>query len=84
MANAKVILSVLLVAMLLSSGLVYAESIPQSAESKVDHFKKPLYTPFIERYILDELKQLRVDMDAQKADLTKKLLIVRFHRLIGV
>ncbi len=78
MDTIKVILSAFLVALLLSSGLVYAkdvpQDVPQDVESKVDHLKKPLYTPFIERYILDELKQLRVDMDAQKVDLTKQIV----------
>ncbi|WP_428819113.1 tetratricopeptide repeat protein [Microbulbifer sp. MCCC 1A16149] len=35
---------------------------------------KPLYTPFIERYVLDELKQLRVDMAAQKVSLTENIV----------
>ena len=74
MDTIKVILSAFLIALLLSSGLAYAKDVPRDVESKVDHLKKPLYTPFIERYILDELKQLRVDMDAQKVDLTKQIV----------
>jgi len=74
MVNIKVISSALVLALLLASGFVYAKDVPQTPESKVDHLKKPLYTPFIERYILDELKQLRIDMDAQKVDLTKQIV----------
>ncbi len=35
----------------------------------LEQLEKPLYTPFIERYVLDELKQLRTDMAAQRAEL---------------
>ncbi|MBB5210996.1 TPR end-of-group domain-containing protein [Microbulbifer hydrolyticus] len=40
----------------------------------VDEINKPLYSPFIERYVLDELKQLRVDMAAQKVSLTENIV----------
>jgi len=36
--------------------------------------EEPLYTPFIERYMLDEVKQLRVDMSAQKHELMQQIL----------
>ncbi|MCK7596250.1 tetratricopeptide repeat protein [Microbulbifer sp. CAU 1566] len=39
-----------------------------------DKLEKPLYSPFIERYVLDELKQLRVDMAAQKVSLTENIV----------
>lgn len=32
------------------------------AQEQIESSEKPLYTPFIERYVLDELKQLRVDV----------------------
>jgi tetratricopeptide (TPR) repeat protein len=38
-----------------------------------EQIKKPLYKPFIERYILDELKQLRQDQQALKAEVTEKV-----------
>jgi uncharacterized membrane protein len=40
-----------------------------AAEAKVEQLDKPLYSPFIERYVLDELKALRTDMAAQRAEL---------------
>lgn len=49
-----------------------AESGP--AENAPDTLTQPLYSPFIERYILDELKQLRMEMAAQKVDMTEKIL----------
>ena len=44
-----------------------------SAES-IDNLDKPLYSPFVERYILDELKQVRIDMQAQRAELIEKVV----------
>lgn len=35
---------------------------------------KPLYSPFVERYILDELKQLRTDMASQKHELIQQIV----------
>jgi tetratricopeptide (TPR) repeat protein len=38
-----------------------------------EQIKSPLYKPFIERYILDELKQLRQDQQAIKAEVIEKV-----------
>lgn len=46
----------------------------QAAEERVDNLQEPLYTPFVERYVLDELKQLRKDMAAQRVELTEKVV----------
>lgn len=46
----------------------------QQLEQQVDKLKKPLYTPFIERYVLDELRQLRTDMGQQKAELIQQIV----------
>ncbi len=43
-------------------------------ESSVDSLEKPLYSPFIERYVLDELKQLRVDQAHNKQELLQQIL----------
>ncbi|WP_233998770.1 TPR end-of-group domain-containing protein [Microbulbifer pacificus] len=40
----------------------------------VENLDKPLYSAFIERYVLDELKQLRIDMAAQKVSLTENIV----------
>lgn len=45
-----------------------------STESTPASLTQPLYSPFIERYILDELKQLRVELAAQKVEMTEKIL----------
>lgn len=61
----------LFIALLLPVQLFAAEQVPseQQMRESVDNLKEPLYTPFIERYVLDELKQLRTDMAAQRAEM---------------
>lgn len=51
-----------------------AAEAPQSQDARLDRLEKPLYTPFIERYMLDELKQLRVDMAAQRSELIQQIV----------
>ncbi|MFA7553633.1 MAG: hypothetical protein WCY88_05235 [Spongiibacteraceae bacterium] len=46
----------------------------QTSAVDIDSLEKPLYSPFIERYMLDELKQLRVDMAANKNQLLQQIL----------
>ncbi|GLQ32982.1 tetratricopeptide repeat protein [Litoribrevibacter albus] len=46
----------------------------QALKETVESLEKPLYSPFIERYVLDELKQLRVDLSAQKAELIQQIV----------
>lgn len=46
----------------------------QTASSATDTLQAPLYTPFVERYILDEIKALRVDLAAQKHELMQQIL----------
>ena len=43
-------------------------------ETRVDELQEPLYSPFTERYILDELKSLRVDMQNQRVDLIEQVV----------
>ncbi|WIO74913.1 tetratricopeptide repeat protein [Porticoccaceae bacterium LTM1] len=43
-------------------------------QATIDNLKEPLYTPFVERYVLDELKQLRTDMAAQKHELMQQVV----------
>ena len=49
---------------------VAAEQVKRAAED----LQKPLYTPFLERYVLDELKQLRVDQARSKQELMQQIL----------
>lgn len=50
------------------------QSEPSPAEQAVNELGEPLYNPFLERYVLDELKQLRQDMAAQKVELVQSLV----------
>uniref|UniRef100_Q31IA5 Uncharacterized protein n=1 Tax=Hydrogenovibrio crunogenus (strain DSM 25203 / XCL-2) TaxID=317025 RepID=Q31IA5_HYDCU len=40
----------------------------------VTELKEPMYNPFIERYVMDELRQLRVDMNDLEVTLTKEVV----------
>lgn len=51
-----------------------AEAKVQAVRSEVNALEEPLYTPFIERYVLDEIKQLRIDMANQRQELTEKIV----------
>lgn len=45
----------------------------KKAQQKVNQLDKPLYTPFIERYVLDDLKSLRTEMLNLRAEMTEKV-----------
>lgn len=40
----------------------------------IESLEKPLYNPFMERYVMDELRQLRVDMNRLEVGLTKEVV----------
>lgn len=42
-------------------------------EQDIEQLKEPMYNPFIERYVIDELKQLRTDMNDLHVELTKEV-----------
>ncbi|RXJ83885.1 tetratricopeptide repeat protein [Arcobacter sp. CECT 8985] len=69
-------LLLLLVPMILMSTL-FAKEINkpenQKVKERLDKLQKPLFTPFVENYILNELKQLRIDNKKLKVELYKKL-----------
>lgn len=46
----------------------------QQVESRVEQLQEPLYTPFVERYILDELKQLRSEQAQNKHELMQQIV----------
>ena len=39
----------------------------------IDELEEPLYNPFVERYVLDELKSLRTDLQAQRTEFTARM-----------
>ena len=60
------------------SSSVPQKTVEQSKEVKaqavVDNLDKPLYNPFVERYVLDEIKQLRMEMASQRVEMMEKIL----------
>jgi tetratricopeptide (TPR) repeat protein len=67
----RLIASLLLLWLALAGGTLAAAEV-QSAEARVAQLEKPLYNPFVERYVLDELKTLRTDLQGQRAEFTEK------------
>ncbi len=53
----------------------------QGKSFDVDALEAPLYSPFIERYVLDELKQLRIEQAATKNELIQQI-VDREHRSV--
>lgn len=76
MRRLKVLLCLLMLfpALIAQAQEAAAPSEAETAAASADTLTQPLYTPFIERYILDELKQLRSEMAAQRLELTEKIL----------
>lgn len=55
-------------------------------DTAVEALEAPLYSPFIERYMLDELKQLRVDMSQLRVELTRQVVdreVAAVDRAVG-
>jgi tetratricopeptide (TPR) repeat protein len=67
----RLIILMLLLTGALFSNILHAAEIA-SAEAKVAQLDKPLYNPFVERYVLDELKTLRTDLQGQRAEFAEK------------
>jgi phage host-nuclease inhibitor protein Gam len=44
----------------------------KQAVQTINELQAPLYNPFVERYILDEVKSLRTELQAQRAEFTEK------------
>ena len=42
------------------------------AEKGIEQLDKPLYNPFVERYMLDEVKSLRIELQSQRVEFAEK------------
>jgi tetratricopeptide (TPR) repeat protein len=62
------ILIVLFLSLFSVSAYAADAGLQADAEARVEQLDEPLYSPFVERYVLDELKALRTDMAAQRAE----------------
>lgn len=58
----------------LASSLSYGAQVHIKATQDVEKLSEPLYNPFVERYVMDELRQLRVDMNTMHVDMTKEVV----------
>lgn len=46
----------------------------QRVSEEIDRLQEPMYSPFIERYMLDELRSLRVDLSNQRSELIQQVV----------
>jgi len=64
----------LILLLALPGGAVHAagEDKGAKAEAAVEQLEEPLYNPFVERYVLDELKNLRTELQNQRVEFAEK------------
>ncbi len=67
------LLSHIFILIITSSG-VRAEMADKPIDAALDTLQKPLFQPFIERYVLDELKQLRIDQARSKQEIIQQIV----------
>ncbi|HBA32563.1 MAG TPA: hypothetical protein DCZ12_00340 [Gammaproteobacteria bacterium] len=67
-------LVVLLMLLSVCGALAAASPEEEAIEKTVDELKAPLYSPFVERYVLDELKQLRSEQAQAKQELIQQIV----------
>jgi len=58
----------------LTSPFSYAAQVHVKETQDVEQLTEPMYNPFVERYVMDELRQLRVDMNTMHVDMTKEVV----------
>ncbi|ROT98727.1 hypothetical protein EB809_13400 [Marinobacter sp. R17] len=46
----------------------------EDVKERIDHLKEPMYNPFIERYLLDQVKDLRTEIQSTRAELIEKVV----------
>lgn len=64
----------ILIPALLALSPAFSQAQAPDADAKVDQLEKSMYTPFVERYILDELKQIRTDMQSLRAEMIEQIV----------
>lgn len=64
---------ILVILIIMLSGSDISLFAQESVDKPEENINKPLYKPFIERYILDELKQLRNDQANLRMEVTEKV-----------
>ena len=77
----RLLASIFLLCLVFSGPLMAQTEIQQKLAQGVESLEKPVYSPFIERYVLDELKQLRTDQAQTKQELIQQI-VDREHRSV--
>ena len=68
------IIKILILISCLLPAISFAKDMQEaSIPNAIEALDKPLYSPFVERYVLDELKQLRIDQAKTKQDLLQQI-----------
>lgn len=70
----RLLATVIVLSCFLSAPLLAEIADKKKAQNIVESLEKPLYSPFVERYVLDELKQLRTDQAQTKQELIQQIL----------
>ncbi len=66
-------LTLLLLGVLLATPALAGPPTEEQAQQRVEALQEPLYNPFVERYVLDELKSLRTELQAQRTEFTERV-----------
>lgn len=64
-----------LISCLLWAPFAQSETLKHDQQTQdIETLQKPMYNPFVERYVMDELRQVRVDMNELEVSLTKEVV----------
>ncbi len=65
-----------IVAMVVISCTLFAAStqeLDEKAQKKINQLEKPMYNPFVERYLMDEVRDLRIQQQQLRVEMTDKI-----------
>jgi tetratricopeptide (TPR) repeat protein len=65
---------VLFLSTVLIAAPLYAEPSDEQIDAGINELDKPLYSPFIERYMLDEVRSLRIDMERAHREMAAEVV----------
>ena len=68
----RILMSALILLPLSTSAETVTDTATVQSEKVIEKLEKPLYNPFVERYVLDELKTLRTDLQSQRANMIER------------
>lgn len=77
----RIVFKLALVLLFLPAGLWAQDADQRLIKERIEDLDKPLYSPFVERYVLDELKQLRKEQANTRQELTQQI-VDREHKSV--